>query len=112
MRNVIRNILTNWRNVFGRQLVVPIIGLPYEFTAVNSSYDVKFYTGDEWAIPAIYYTLSGSATSVSTSVAPNSSYSWTIHPDVGTQVLCTEYNNSYNKIVALEIDGVMIFDNR
>ena len=111
MRNAIRNILTNWRNIFGKQLassvfpyVMVVESNPFSFTAYNGyghgALDVKItgtFGGTETSTITTAHTEGGSVGASG------------LTPDIGSTLTIDIVSGV---CVALEVNGVFIFDNR
>ena len=111
MRNVIKNILSNWRNIFGRATGFPPgTGLPYSFRApggtmvitmfsgynVPFNYDVTFYAGgvEQHSLGGVTVPLQG--------------FGIYIPGDAGSTCTITAVDGD---CAYLDINGTIIFDN-
>ena len=107
MRNVVRNILTKWRNVFGKNEIYS-----YSSIATNPSYtDFTIFTGHNLPVKIkMEYTEAGDYRSYITTLNNyNEGRSLIAVADVGTLVTMTVLQGN---ITFLQVDGVVIFDNR
>ena len=105
MRNAIRNILSNWRNIFGRQLTPPN-GLPYSFTVQNSVVNVSALAGVSPLLLRETYWKSGVEYHKDSTVTNN--YSWlNTGVDVGSTYTLESLSGT---CIRLYIDGHEIFD--
>lgn len=112
MRNCIRDIFTYWRNVFGREQRIK--DFPFEMVVKPSdlplSYTVYNGYGHGALIFSRYIVVGGTEYMQSYGVAEGGSISASgLTPDVGS-VFRLVRNSGYGG--ALEVNGVMIFDNR
>ena len=112
MRNVIRNILTNWSNIFGRQLVAPVTGLPYTFTTSGSPVAITVWNGldnGNLIISTSYTYGGGTHSGIYAPITPGNSYSINVAVDPGTEFTIQQQQGV---CVKLEVDGIVIFDNQ
>ena len=113
MRNVIKNILSNWRNPLGRKKTFfpPGSSLPYTFTTPISQVDITVYSG--YNVPftsGITFYRNGTIRNASGVVTvPMSGFGITITTDPHTPCTITAQDGDCSY---LEINGVIIFDNR
>lgn len=113
MRNVIRDIFSNWRNIFGRNdnPFPPGTGLPYSFTTPTSHIDITMYSG--YNVPLDYeiaYIHNGTPQAgYGTVSVPMQGFGAYIAVDIGTTCTISAQNGDCSY---LEINGVVIFDNR
>ena len=105
MRNVIKNILTNWSNIFGKQLTPPN-GLPYSFTVQTANNKLDFVAGVSPLQLRETFWKGGVLYTKDTTVTNN--YSWlNVGVDVGSTYTLESLSGT---CVRLYINGVMIFD--
>lgn len=109
MRNVVRNILSNWRNIFGKS----INPLPYTFQISQLPLSMTLYTGDN--VPAsirVRGIISGVESDfVFSGNLPNTHNNITTYYfDLNT--MCTIEEIVDGDLRALQVYNVMVFDNR
>ncbi len=112
MRNVIRNILTNWRNVLGKSLnpFPEFTGFPYSFVItpqIGTSVTFGYVSSSHLVITTYTYTQQGQPETSQTDYSYDG-FSDTIN---GLEIGSTFTINSASSPRNLVINGVTIFSN-